>query len=390
MTTRLNIVSEVALEAGQPRPIHMFRPGTFTDMNGRETSFTKDDVAVIVSRFSKRRKLPITERHDFGQAIGRLQDVWGDADGNLFGLPKWNAKGKSLLEDEIYDGFSCELDKDESGWTLIGGSLTNYPAVGGLEPVTLSAPPMPLAAQETLRQVDELAETLVRGMEETQVDVVAPAASQVLAAEFAAELDYTPAPPAPVPARADNQPPIQEHTMSDPVVEPVTLAAPTLPPINDPALQGRLDALLAQREASLEQQQRAFEARVQAEFERRLLETEQRNTIRAFAHARTMTSAEQPYAIPGTATELEQLLLETPAQVRGKWQALLTRICTAGAVSFDEIGSSGDGGADTDRWGILVNAKIATGLSRVAAIQAVAREFPDLYEAQARAKKGGR
>lgn len=368
---RLNIVSEVALEAGQPRPIHMFRPGTFTDMNGRETSFTQDDVAGIVSRFSKRRKLPITERHDFGQAIGRVQDVWADAEGNLFGLPKWNAKGKSLLEDEIYDGFSCELDRDEHGWTLIGGSLTNYPAVGGLEPVTLSAPP--------LRTIEPV--SLPSQSEETQV----------LAAEFVAELDYAPAPPAPVPARADTNHTSQEHTsMSDPVVEPVTLAAPSIPPITDPALQSRLDAILAQREASLEQQQRAFEARVQAEFERRLLETEQRNTIRAFAHARTMTTAEQPYAIPGTATELEQLLLETPAQVRGKWQALLTRICTAGAVSFDEIGSSGDGGAESDRWGILVNAKIATGLSRVQAIQAVAREFPDLYEAQSRAKKGGR
>lgn len=370
---RLNIVSEVALEAGQPRPIHMFRPGTFTDMNGRETSFTQDDVAVIVSRFSKRRKLPITERHDFGQAIGRLQDVWADEAGNLFGLPKWNAKGMALLSDEIYDGFSCELDRDEHGWTLIGGSLTNYPAVGGLEPVTLSAPP--------LRTIEPV--SLPSQSEETQV----------LAAEFAAELDYAPAPPAPVPARADTNHTSQEHTsMSDPVVEQAAFVAPvaTPPPMNDPALQSRLDAILAQREASLEQQQRAFEARVQAEFERRLLETEQRNTIRAFAHARTMTTAEQPYAIPGTASELEQLLLETPAQVRGKWQALLTRICTAGAVSFDEIGSSGDGGAESDRWGILVNAKIATGLSRVAAIQAVAREFPDLYEAQSRAKKGGR
>lgn len=176
--------------------------------------------------------------------------------------------------------------------------------------------------------------------------------------------------------------------MSDEQV--VALDAPTMP-LNDPALQNRLDAILAQREASYQQQQRAFEERVQAEFERRLLETEQRNTIRAFAHARTMTSPEQPYAIPGTASELEQLLLETPAQVRGKWQALLTRICTAGAVSFDEIGSSG-GGDDTDRWSILVNAKVATGLSRVAAIQEVAREHPDLYAQQSapKSRRGGR
>ena len=64
--------------------------------------------------------------------------------------------------------------------------------------------------------------------------------------------------------------------MSDTTAEPVeqvSFVAPTLPPINDPALQSRLDALLAQREATYEQQQRSFEARVNAEFERRLLET---------------------------------------------------------------------------------------------------------------------
>ncbi len=367
---RLNIVSEVALEGGQPRPIHMFRPGTFTDMNGRETSFSQEDVTTIVSRFSKRRKLPITERHDFGQAIGRLQDVWADADGNLFGLPKWNAKGRTLLEEEIYDGFSCELDKEGDGWTLIGGSLTNYPAVGGPSPVTLAAPPITEAPTMAILE-----------------------AASVEAAPVDTPTDLPiPAPPAPVPARSDT-PPIQPTQgalpMSDtPVAE---LAAPaSLPPITDPALQSRLDALLAQREATYEQQQRSFEARVNAEFERRLLETEQRNAIRAFAQSRTMTTADQPYAIPGTSSELEQLLLETPAQVRGKWQALLTRICTAGAVSFDEIGSSGDGGADTDRWTILVNAKVATGLSRVQAIQAVGREHPDLYAAQSSAKKGGR
>jgi len=185
--------------------------------------------------------------------------------------------------------------------------------------------------------------------------------------------------------------------MSDVIAEQATFVAPPAAPppvapapITDPALQSRLDALLAQREASLEQQQRSFEARVNAEFERRLLETEQRNAIRAFAQSRTMTTPDQPYAIPGTSSELEALLLETPAQVRGKWQALLTRICVAGAVSFDEIGSSGEGSGDTDRWSILVNAKVAAGMSRVQAIQAVGREHPDLYAAQSSAKKGGR
>jgi hypothetical protein len=361
---RLNVISEVALEGGNPRPIHMFRPGTFTDMNGRETSFSDADVATIVERFNanRRRKPPITERHDFGRAIGRLQDVWADTNGNLYGLPKWNAEGRALLEEEIYDGFSCELDHDNGGWTLIGGSLTNYPAVGGLEPVTLAAPPLQAAEAPTMPPA------------ETEPVILT-------------------APSAPVPARTDttpNQPSQGVQSMSD-ILEPVTLESVALPPISDPALQARVDAYFAQQQAAMQQREREIEARLKADFERRMLETDQRNAIHAFARARTMTDATSPFAIPGTAEELAQLLLETPAGVRGKWQTMLTRITTAGLVSFDEIGSSGEAEEAADRWSILVNAKVAAGFSRVDAIRAVAKEHPDLYDAQSRAaKKGGR
>lgn len=171
------------------------------------------------------------------------------------------------------------------------------------------------------------------------------------------------------------------------VVEQASFTAPILPPISDPALQSRLDAILAQQQAAMQQRERDIEQRVRNEFDRRMLETEQRNLIHAFAHARTMTTAEQPYAIPGTAADLAQLLLETPAAVRGKWQTLLTRITVGGLVSFDEIGSSGESAEAADRWSILVNAKVANGMSRVDAIRQVAREHPDLYAAQMR---GGR
>ncbi len=173
-------------------------------------------------------------------------------------------------------------------------------------------------------------------------------------------------------------------------VEQATFVAPALPPISDPNVQARLDAYLAQTQAQMAQREREIEQRLTADFEKRMLEGEQRNAIHAFARARTMTSVDQPYAMPCTAEELASLLLSTPPAVRGQWSALLTRITTAGLVSFDEIGSSAGSDADTDRWSILVNAKVAAGLGRVAAIQAVAKEHPDLYAAQASAKKGGR
>lgn len=367
MPIQLNVISEVALEAGQPRPIHMFRPGTFTDMNGNTTSFTLDDVATIVSRFSKRRKLPITERHDFGKAVGRIQDVWADTEGNLFGLPKWNTEGRALLENEIYDGFSCELDRDGVGWALIGGSLTNYPAVGDLEPVVLSAPPM--------RPIEP-----VSPPSDSNMPVALQEETQVVLAT---------APPAPVPARTHTTPEPQQGVI--PMSEPTTveLAAPVPPPIiTDPSVQAQVDAFLAQHAAQMEQQKRQLEAQVKADFERKMLEAEQRNAIHAFARSATITTADQPYALSTSPAELAQLLLETPSIVRGKWMTLIGRVVRGdGVLSFDEIGSSNDGGEHADRWSILVNAKVAAGLSRVEAIRAVGREYPDLYAAQ---QKGGR
>jgi hypothetical protein len=385
---RLNIVSEVALEGGQPRPIHMFRPGTFTDMNGRETSFSQDDVATIVSRFSKRRKLPITERHDFGQAIGRLQDLWSDGDANLFGLPKWNAKGRALLEDETYDGFSCELDHDDHGWVLIGGSLTNYPAVGGLDPVTLAAPP--LTEAPTMPAPQEMVVT-------ENITVLSPPvidkSGTFATAEVARSYSLDSAPSALPPARDDIPTPHLTQgvfPMTEPL-EQVSLATPPLPVVADPAVQSQMEAYIRQMEARSAAAQEAAFVQMRADFDRRIRETEQRSQIEQFARAKTVTTTDQPWAVPCTADELTQLLLETPAAVRPRWQTLLNRITASGLVTFDEIGNSGAGGEEIDQWNAIVNAKVAAGQSRVEAIKQTAREHPSLYAAQSLpAKKGGR
>jgi hypothetical protein len=397
---RLNVISEIALEGGNPRPIHMFRPGTFTDMSGRETSFTDADVLGIVERFNanRRRKPPITERHDFGRAIGRLQDVWSDAAGNLYGLPKWNAEGRTLLTEEIYDGFSCELDRVDDGWSLIGGSLTNYPAVGGLEPVTLAAPPLIAApvmpdpaatfhaaserARETAAAFLEANDALGQAQQRS-------AASSAAVIERQQELISLSAPSASVPARADiPHPQLTQGVlpMSDIPLEQAAFAdvppPPMLPTADNAAMQARLDAYMAQIESRNAAIQSAAFARAQAEFDRRVHEMEQRSSIELFARNRTGVSADQAYAIPCTAEELTSLLLETPSGVRSRWQTLLNRITAAGLMTFDEIGSSGADGEAIDQWNAIVNAKQAAGMSRVDAIKQTAREHPDLYQAQ--------
>lgn len=216
------------------------------------------------------------------------------------------------------------------------------------------------------------------------------------------------APPAPVSqARADTptfQQQPMEVLMSDPTLEQAPLPnvpaptpaapppAPSLPPINDAALQARLDAYFAQNQAYMQQRERQIEQRLQSDFERRMLELDQRNSIETFARTHTVTAPDRPLALSCPPNELAALLLETPASVRGKWMALIASVTRGdGTVSFDEIGSSGESAEAADRWGILVNAKVAAGLSKVDAIKAVGREHPDLYDAQTRTvRKGGR
>lgn len=164
---------------------------------------------------------------------------------------------------------------------------------------------------------------------------------------------------------------------------------PPLPAVSDAAMQAQISTYVAQLEERNRQIQEAAFQRAQAQFERRIQELEQRNGIEAYARSRTMTSADQPFALPVPPEELTQLLLETPSTVRGKWQTLLTRITAGGLVSFDEIGSSGEASEAADRWQTLVNGKIAAGLSHVEAIRTVSREHPDVYNAQLR-RKGGR
>lgn len=357
---RLNLISEVAIAAdGAARPIHILRTGTFTDMAGRSVTFAPSDIENIVKNFQagKRKKPPITEGHDFGRALGRMLNVWSDAtNDNLYSLPKWSPTGRQMLLEEIYDGFSSELSRDDTGWMLIGGSLTNYPAVDGLEPVTLSAPHFSSAPQASAGALHD-------------TSTIQPTTEEIPMSET-----------------------MEQTTPSDVAGAPPVFAPPStaLPPINDAALQARVDAYFAQQQAAMQQREREIEARLKADFERRMLESDQRNAIHAFARARTMTTTDQPYAVPCTAEELSQLLLETPAAVRGKWQALLTRVTTNGLVSFDEIGSSGEAAEAADRWAILVNAKVAAGQKRVDAIREVAREHPDLYEQQQYIKRGAR
>jgi hypothetical protein len=348
---RLAIFSEVKLDnAGNARPIHMLRCGTFTDSSGKSFTFEPRHIQSIVQNYAKRPNPPITESHDWGRAVGRTTQIYTDATGeNLYGMPKWNAAGKQMLVDGVYDGYSCELDPDGAGGFIkIGGSLTNYPAVHGLQPVTLSAPEI----DDPLTQLKETS------MDDPQVDPVVPPVT----------------PPA-----------------ASPVVPPVALSAP-----DSPIFQAQMQAALTQMQAQYEAQARSALESAQLQFERWKSEQAAQQEIAQFAQHVTSATLQRPYALPLDADRISKFMASIPADARKEARLLFEQVLSAGLVSFEELGSQG-AGKDTPNPIEAYEEALAeeiklTGI-RSQAIANLMRKQPEIvsaYNAARNTKKGGR
>lgn len=363
-------VSEVAFaQDGTPRPIHIFRAGTFTSMDGTEHTYNADHIRSMLDNFAagKRKRPPITERHDWGRAVGRIARLWADEQyQNLYAQPAWNKAGRELLTEEVYDGFSCEIEHVDDARVLIGGSLTNYPAIDGLEPVMLEAP-----------QVESV--SLSNQSEETQV--------------------ASPAPPASRPTREHMNIPKENTRMSD--EEQITndgtsaisdemrtqIAAQALASAGDQLTSTQFEMMQAQ----FAQMQEAANKKAEQMFVRWQAEQEQRQKMIIWAQNATTATLQRQHALSCTADELTTLLAETPAGPRARWQALLDSTLTNGFVSFEEIGSSAEGDARdvVERWDAAVTAyqQSHPKMAASAVIAAVMRDNRPLYEEY---KKGGR
>lgn len=340
------VVAPMLLSAVVPgQSIHMLRTGTFTDSRGREFTIDTDMIRAVADRFraaQPRRTLPITERHDFGRAVGRMTQVWCSADGeNLYCTPAWNTDGQRLLAEGVYDAFSCEIDTLVP--ELIGGSLTNYPAVSGLQPVTLEAP-------------------VGIDVPDTQEDDTMPDEATVT----------TPAeaPPADMSA--------------------VVAAAFQTANIGE-AMKGQFKDLIA---AQMQAEIAAVKEQARLEAQREIAEFQARQSIASFAQHVTTPTLARPHALPLDAARVEKFLISLSAAQRPEAQAILSAVLDSGLVSFDELGAQGDDKnqpSAIERYEAALTAKLAQGLSRSAALSAINREQPSLAaEYNAERAKGGR
>lgn len=343
---RLALISEVAFAAGDTaRPIHALRVGTFTDMFGRESSFSADDLIGMADTLNagvKRRKPPINEGHDMGRAVGRMTEAYTRYNGrDLYVVPTWNSSGKSLLQEEVYDGFSIELQRDGDGkpWRIIGGALTNYPAVSNLQPVTLSAPPLddtPVLTPPTITE-----EVPMTNDEPTTTPDAAPVDMSVMFAQMFQGAGLT-------------------EQMRKHYVE------------------------LAQEQINLARE----EARLQAQ--REIAEFQARQSLMSYAQHVTTPTLQRPHALAYTADQVVDILGGIPADARAKVRQLIDDAIEGRLlVAYDPIGAKG--GAEradaATEWRRLVASFAAQGMSQSAAIVAAKRANPELYTAY---NKGGR
>lgn len=317
------------------KPIHMLRTGTFIDSAGNEATFTAETLASIVANFDKRPNPPITENHDWGKAVGRITAIYTDATGdNLYGVPTWNANGTYLLEQQVYDAFSVEL-RDLA--LLIGGSLTNYPAVDGLAAVTLSAP---LPTQQERPMPEETNPTAEAEITPPQPDFTA-LFSAMAGGTFTAEMT---------------------------------------------------DRMTAQLTAAMQQQMTYARQQAEAAAARQIAEFQAQQQISAFAQHVTTPTIKRAYALPTEPARIEKFLLSLSGAQRTEAQALFSHIVEAGLVSFDELGSAGEGEGEVNpivAYEAAVADRIKLGMTKSAAISAVNREERGLAAAYNAARQKG-
>lgn len=141
------LVSVMAAFATQPDmseggtvSIEFLRVGTFVDMRGREFTVSENDLDRIVANFelgAAGQDVPIDINHEYDEAAGWVKRVWRD--GNvLMAEVEWTDLGVELVGSKRYRYVSAAVNIAEKVLRAI--SLVNFPAVSGLQPLTLSKP----------------------------------------------------------------------------------------------------------------------------------------------------------------------------------------------------------------------------------------------------------
>ncbi len=287
------------------KPFQGLAPGDFTDMHGRKVSIKVEDLAEYVENTKElldgvttesgdKLGLPIDMmNHDHGNAAGWITDVFLEGDRVKF-TPKWTEVGLELISKDLQRMFSPTINISEK--TILGGSLTNWPATRDkrgkvlIRPIELSDGHIWLDMVEDDQNGDEPEQTKEEGVK----------GMSQMTDEIRAEL---------------------RSMLNETLTE---LKA-------DPALVNELFTNV---------QQKVNES-IQQESERLLRE----NKVVELAKSLVQGSQSSRKGLPIKETDLAAALGRLDPEDFVFWSSFMTKIQTEGLVSFEELGHSGEKGS---------------------------------------------
>lgn len=203
LTTSADMLVDMQSQTAQPgKPFDGMRAGSFVDMYGRSVTFdgkelaeyvanTKAAIAATRSESGEIVGLPIdAQNHNKGDAAGWIIDA--SLAGDVVRLtPRWTDLGLDLIGSSRQRFFSPTVDM--SNKTIVGGSLTNWPATRAkgktlLRPIELAEgdpKPMEEALAKIMEMLGAIWEKIKGETEETPAAPAADMAQTALAAELA-------------------------------------------------------------------------------------------------------------------------------------------------------------------------------------------------------------
>jgi len=295
----LSMPDAVGVEEWRPtRPIEILRTGTFTAMNGKNVTISSDDLDQFVDAFHTRaagQDIPIDIQHERREAAGWLVSVYRQDD-KLIAIPRWNDIGRSLIQSQAFKYISSTLDMVRKYLASI--SLTNYPAVKGLEPIALSG--------STIGQII---------IQEDHMTNATDAAGVVTQAD----------------AGEQPNPGVQPQSAATPAV-----TQPTQADLSQ-ALRAMLDAELSTFRGQMAEAIASLQTERSQAMTAMLSELREERDIAEFAQSVTSVGN---HALPMKADDVRSLLMDLPVAHRGRVRQMLAQIAETGTVDFGETGTS--------------------------------------------------
>lgn len=335
----------IELESADGKPFDAFAPGKFIDMLGRPVEFEEGDLAAYIANTTKAIEatksesgivagLPIDAmNHDKGNAAGWIVGV--ELVGNIIRvIPQWTELGRDLISRGLQKFFSATVDVASK--TLLGGSLTNWPAMkeGGrnkLRPIELSES---LQLREIVQSDDSqygegnMSKQNDNTPEAVQQELLpaAPVATVDLAAmreqiktELLAEFQ----------AKNDDGDDAAKR-----MKEAVKLEA--FADVAD--LSQAREEMLAQMQAALLSEYNRMQANAGNMLADMMRQIKRDQHIAEFSQRVVSGTEQRPYGLPVGQEEVETFLLSLNDKQREAAESILTRTHETGLVHFGELG----------------------------------------------------